>query len=232
MRLRSILSVVLVLVCPFLLSPVISQDSEALVGAESESPMVGWKQIQVPFTYQNIQVPRELWQTIKGVLRKDGAKEELLDTFVVLPVAISVDLMSENKVALKNGLNYRVSYVEGGGELDLFDYVVGKAPFFIRFAPELEFDDSMHVLYISDSPGKEIEGNLWGNGCGQIYDLSKSKESFIFENGMAVTASRRHYLHLMAGTFVFFQLVEERLFLSYIRLTDSRYPNFSCQEIK
>ncbi len=225
MRLKLWQVVSIILLCPFFLTSGVSQDV-----SEEEQESANWKQVQMPFSYQNIQVPRELWQTVKDILRKDGASSEIIENFSVLPVSISVDLMSENKVALKNGLNYRVNYVEGGGEIDLFDYVVGKAPFYIRFFPELSSDYPLHLIYVSDSPGKEIEGKVWGNGCGQIYDLSQVKDQFIYDNGMPVTSSRRHYLHLMAGTFVFFQLVEERLFMGYIRVTDSRYPNFNCQE--
>jgi hypothetical protein len=191
--------------------------------------VAGWNQVTMPYTSQNVQVPRELWQTIKDVLRSEGHKEEILDNFVTLPVEISVDLMADNRIALKQGLNHRVSFLEGGGDLDLFDFVVGKASFFIRFAPQLDPENTIHLLYVSASPGEEIEGNIWGNGCGHIYDLSRSLDRFVNENGLAVTASRRQYLHLMAGTYVFFQLVDERLYISYIRLMDSRYPRFHCQ---
>ena len=88
---------------------------------------------------------------------------------------------------------------------------------------------NFHMIYLSDSPGKRIEKGLWGNGCGKMYDLSQSAHRFLNEPGMLLTTSKRHYLHLMAGVFIFFQLVDERLFLSYIRIMDSRYPNFTCK---
>ncbi len=208
----------------------VSQDETESVDEAIQAGTPGWNEVQMPFTYQNIQVPRELWQTVKDVLRADGVKQSVLENFAVLPVSIKADLMAENSIVLRGGLNHRISFIEGGGDLDLFNYVVGKGPFFIRLIPELSFDSDLHLLYISDSPGKMVEDEQWGNGCGQIYDLSEAKDQFIYDNGIHVTSSRRHYLHLMAGTFVFFQLVEERLFIGYIRLLDSRYPKFNCRD--
>ena len=205
-----------------------SQDSQA-EGAVS-SATHGWKEVQVPYEYQNIQVPREVWQTIKDILGKEGASLDTQDNLSVLPVGIHVDLSSDHRVVLKDGVNYRISYIEGGGDLDLFSYITGKGTFNIRFIPQLSSDSPYHLLYISDSPGKEIDGTFWGNQCGRIFDLSKNFNKFVFEEGITVTSSRRHYLHLMAGTFIFFQLVAEKLFISYIRILDSRYPNFNCRQ--
>lgn len=227
---KIIISLVLVLS----ILPAISQDEDAIESSEGlevseNSESSSWKQVQMPFTYQNVQVPRELWQTIKDVLKQDGVKQKIIDDFVVLPVGVGVELFSEDHRVLKDSLNYQIRYIEGGGKLDLFDFVVGKGSFNIRFAPELNSDGDFHLLYISDSPGKDMEGDQWGNGCGVIYDLTDKQDLFVLDGGMRVTSSQRHYLHLMAGTFVFFQLVDERLYLGYIRIEDSRYPNFKCR---
>ncbi len=203
--------------------PAQSQEDES---AESIDP--GWKSVQMPFNYQNIQVPRELWQSIKEILRKDGVKESVLEDFAVLPVAAQVELMDPNHSVLKDSLNHRLLFIEGGGTLDLFDFVVGKGDFYVRFSPELNEGATYHLVYISDSPGQDVGRKKWGNGCGRIYDLTQSADKFFFDYGMKVNSNKRHYLHLMAGTFIFFQLVDDRLYLSYIRLTDSRYPKFNC----
>lgn len=212
------------LMTQWVLHPAISQDQEIVEG-EAQG---GWKKIQMPFNYQNIQVPRELWQNIKDILRKDGAADAQLENFSVLPVIVQVDLMSDDRFVLREALNYNLTFVEGGGDLDLFDYVVGKGPFHIRFSPALNESSKIHLLYVSDSPGKQMGGKNWGNGCGRIYNLTEKSDLFFFDDGIRVTSSRRQYLHLMAGTFVFFQLVDDRVYLGYIRLKDSRYPNFNC----
>ena len=215
------------LLVSFVLLPAQSQDKDKNVAPESDPD---WTFTQMPHNYQNIQVPRELWQFIKEVLRQDGVKQSLLDSFTVQPISVQVELSAEDKVVLRGGKNHRILFIEGGGELDMFDYLAGKGVFNIRFAPEIDGSLPYHLLYISDSPGRQIEGDMWGNGCGKIYDLTSNSDMFFMDQGIKVTASRHHYLHLMAGTFLFLQLVDERLFLSYILLKDSRYPNFSCTQ--
>ncbi|MEM7645313.1 MAG: hypothetical protein AAF203_00260 [Pseudomonadota bacterium] len=189
-----------------------------------------WKQIQMPFNYQNVQVPREFWDFVKSTLIEDGASEKQIDNFAVSPITTKVELSSEDPMVLRNQKNYRLTFTEGGGVLDLFDYVSGKGEFFMRFSPELTNENPFHLFYISDSPGKKVGGDNWGNGCGRIFDLTEKAGQFLLDRGVKLTGSRRHYLHLMAGNFVFFQLVDERLFLGYIRVADSRYPQFKCKE--
>lgn len=217
------------LILPFFISlcvmfPAVSQDEEGLEQEDSS-----WNFKQMPFNYQNIQVPREFWEHMKDALREGGASEENIEDFAIIPITVQVELYSEEKFILKDSLNHRLVFVEGGGTLDLFDYVVEKGVFNIKFSPGLTDEGGFHMFYVSDSPGKKIGGDAWGNGCGRIYDLTKNVGQFMLDHGMRVTSSRRHYMHLMAGTFIIFQLVEDRLYLGYIRLTDSRYPQFNCQ---
>jgi hypothetical protein len=187
-----------------------------------------WKEQQVSFKYQNVKVPNELWDKVKQVLTKQMGKGKSLDDYALIPISLQVELTTNDPFVFKEKVNHRVIFVEGGGTLDFFDFVNGKGEFYVRLSPHLLNDNTFHLLYISDSPGKQVEGSSWGNGCGKIYNLTDSANRFIYDQGIKVTSARRHHLHLLAGTYVFFQLVDERLFLGYIRLIDSRFPQFGC----
>jgi len=199
-------------------------DEVNVVGKESR-----WKSVQIPFTYQNVQVPKALLDLIKKKMAAGGATKKTMENFSITPISLQVELSSQETFVLKEAYNYRLFYVEGGGVLDLFEYVTGKGPMYIRLSPHLEDGVSFYLLYISDSPGKEINGDVWGNGCGRIFDLTESASQFLLESGIKVTSSKKHYMHLLAGTFVFAQLVDDRLHLGYVRIKDSRYPQFKCK---
>ena len=191
--------------------------------------MPGWKGVQKPLNTENIKVPREFWQVLQKGLLQRGASKGAVESFHMVPVKLKVDVFSsELNSVLREKKNYRVSYKEGGGELDLFEYVAGRGPFNIRFAPDLDLGETVHLLYISDSPGESLKGRKWGNGCGRIYDLTEKSSLFFSKEGIHLTSSRRQYMHLMAGLFVFFQLVDEKLLLAYIKVEDARYPRFNC----
>lgn len=222
------------LICLFLFLqyPLFSIADEELAAAESTGEPEkeeGWVTEQMRVTYHNIQVPRAMWDNIKEILKKDKVDEKTIEEFSVQPISVNVELASDDEFVLKDRLNYRLQYSEGGGDLDLFNYVTGKGPLNIRFAPHLTDGQKFHMLYISDSPKKDVDGVVWGNSCGKIYNLSESAGKFLLDPGMRMTSSRRHYLHLMAGTFIFFQLIDDKLLLGYIRVMDSRYPQFNCR---
>jgi len=189
-----------------------------------------WKDVQVTKTEQNIEVPTELWDHINLILRNSLGKKSL-DDYAILPISLQVELVTEDPYVFKTTHNFRLMFAEGGGTVDFFDYIAGKGEFHVRLSPHLVNDNPFYLLYVSDSPGKVVEGDEWGNGCGRIYNLSHNARYFIYDQGIKVTSARRHHLHLLAGTYVFFQLVEERLFLGYIHLTDSRFPQFNCRQI-
>ncbi len=200
-------------------------------GSEPAEAEKGWNKVVMPFSYQNIQVPRALWEHLRNSLLKEGVKEKALEDYAIVPISLKVEVFSEDKTVLKDGLNQRIIYQEGGGALDLFESLVGKGLFYIRFSPSLVDDHPFHLFYISDSPLKERGQETLGNGCHKIFDLSDKASVFLENNGMKVTSSKKHYLHLMAGTYVFFQFIEDRLYLGYIQLLDSRYPQFSCKSV-
>lgn len=201
-----------------------------IIDSEVEAPERPWKDIRKEFKYQNIKVPNQLWDQVRKLLEPSLGEGKDLDDFALIPISLSIELLTEDTFVFKEQVNYKITFVEGGGTIDFFDYLVGKGEFFIRLSPHLTDDTPFHLLYISESPGKKVEGLSWGNGCGRIYDLSEGARHFIYDQGMKVTSARRHHMHLLAGTYVFFQLVEEKLLLGYIRLTDSRFPQFSCRD--
>lgn len=197
---------------------------------EMSEEKTDWVTVDMPFAYQNIQVPRELWERIKEILKADGVSKKKIDSFVVLPTSINVEITSDSDRVTKKGKKYLLKYIEGGGEVDLFDYIEGRGAFHMRFSPGLTNDNVFHLLYISDSPFKKVGGDTWGNGCGRILDLTGHADKFIYDPGMNLTTSRKLNMYVMAGTFIFFQLVDERMYLGYIRVKDSRYPQFRCKE--
>lgn len=200
----------------FLILPASAQDYE-------------WKLEKMPYTHQNIQVPRKLWQTIKSILKDKKVEKKVIDNFTIFPITIEVELRNEKQPVLKKAVNHRLGFTDGGGVLDLFNYIDRKGRFFLRMQPFLIEGEDFHLLYVSDSPGKKIGEQVWGNGCGNIYDLTQNKKALLEDKGMLLTTAKRHYLHLMAGTYVFFQLIEEKMYMGYIRLKDSRYPQFTCE---
>ena len=199
------------------------------IAKAEEKSETQWKTIQVPVSQQNLQVPREFWDFVKQALKDNGATETQIKDFSIQPITVEVDLYSDSAKVLNGETNYQILYGEGGGTLDFFDYIGGRGSFRLRFLPQLPDDSSVHLFYISDSPSKEVAGDLWGNECGRIYNLTAKASEFLVNPGTLLTSSRKHYMYLMAGTFIFFQLVDEKLYLGYIRLTDSRYPQFSCR---
>ena len=212
----------------FLLGFLLAQEKTEPQPEEALGMMGDWVELEMPYQKQNVTVPRELLRVIRELLELDGVDEQVIESYAIYPANISVEISQEDVSVTKDNKNYRVTYPEGGGEIDLFQYVDGKGKFYVRLSPHLLDDQKFHLLYLSESPGRLFGDVKWGNGCGNIYELTASAGKFFSNRGMLVTTSKRHYLHLMAGLYVMFQLVEDKMLLGYIRIKDTRYPQFTC----
>ena len=141
---------------------------------------------------------------------------------------MAVELVAKDPGVLRNNKKFRILLPEGGGELDLFKYVEGRGDFYLQISPTLMNDKPFYLRYVSESPGRVMGRDRWGNGCGTIYNITKKSEQIFAEGGLLVSTGKRHYLHLLAGLYIVYQMVDDRLLMGYVRVTDSRYPQFSC----
>jgi len=182
----------------------------------------------MPFSSQNIDVPKALWMAIEDDLKSLELSEETLTNYTIHPTNMAVELVGKDPDVLKDNKAFRVLMPEGGGVLDLFDYVAGRGDFYLQISPTLVNDQPYFLRYISESPGQMVGKNQWGNGCGKIYDLKEASHEIFADGGLLVSTGKRHYLHLMAGLYIVYQMVDDRLLMGYVRITDSRYPQFHC----
>ena len=197
--------------------------------AQSLDPV--WVKEKILDSQTDFRVPNLVWTLMRETLEEEGHSAEELSHFSISPIEINAKLQvqRDHQKVLKFSKNHGIFFSKGGGTLDFSKYVVGGGAFRLSFEPLFPNPATFHLLYISQSPGLKVEGENWGNGCGQIYDLSASVDFLTQGQGAPLTTKYKQYLHLLSGTLVFYQFVEGFFYLGYVYITDSRYPQFRCQ---
>lgn len=163
-------------------------------------------------------------------------KKNLGEGITIEPEYIFTDLDVEVHSDQKSVLSYSRLLFElpnGGGAIDLKDYVTGKGSFYLRFPPE-QFENKPELaflFYISDSPKVKIRDEEYGLGCGQWIDL-KSKFSKLQDKTFLKLNSIDHtYAHVLSGQYIFVFKKGIQYYLTHLNLSDSRYSDKMCSAI-
>ena len=166
----------------------------------------------------------------------DQIETELVGTATLqaayLMAPLQVVLSSESNGVIRNS-PIRLSFPNGGGRLDLANYVSGHGSFYLSFPPK-QFEElpRLEKLYfVSDSPKKKIEGEEFGLGCGKFVDIKNKFDSLQKPNFLKLNTTDLRYLYVVSGFYIFVFKNNNQFYLTHLHVTDSRYPDNFCSSL-
>ncbi len=187
-------------------------------------------------------IPRELRARIEKsyleYIRKNRPKVVLADEEILSRIPrefldVEISLRGSAPGVLSDHTVFKLP--RGGGEIDLKDYVKGsKGSFFMTFLakrsndPKHEVKD-LHVYFLSEARERKIAGEKFGSGCRRYMDITDFIASTQSSGGLQLNATAQRYLSVVGGVFYFVEFnPERRIYLSAVRMKDSRYPDLAC----
>jgi hypothetical protein len=171
-------------------------------------------------------LPRSLWEKIQALAESSKSSEEVVTVFKPL----SVYLTEKNKGILHQG-PYEIQYAQGGGELDLKDYVQkknGSFYFVVDFAPEL-VTAKRQVFFVSNSIERKLGSEKIGTGCNSYFDVTSAFDRALKSEGFLVNTSDARHVGALAGSYVFTAVQDGKLYLASLVVKDSGYASFHCR---
>ena len=143
---------------------------------------------------------------------------------------IKVYLIERNKGVLKTG-DIALSFPNGGGELDLSDFVEPlRGSFYVVFEylPAVEKPDTK-VFVLSQAVSRKIGKEQVGAGCDVFMDVSKAVADAAKGEGFLVNTSDQRHISALAGTYVFASTHDGKLHLSSLIIRDSNHRALQCR---
>jgi hypothetical protein len=175
--------------------------------------------------------PQELWAKILALAPISVPTDKsAYDIFESLPV--QVELVDGSKEVL-GGKNYRFDFIEFGGEIDFNAYlkrdVIGSFKMRFNFQPAEEGSD-MHVFYMSWSKQHAQGDELFGNGCGFFYDVTKYFKKEVLKNGLLLHTNNYRYFDLIGGRLYFVNYTKYKIQVAQVTLTDTSLEKRMCED--
>jgi hypothetical protein len=173
----------------------------------------------------DFKLPRKIFDQIDSNIQTDT--KNLRPVYLFSP--LTVQLTSENNSVVKNS-PVQISFPNGGGSVDLKDYVDQQGTFSLSF-PKKQFEllpNLESLYYISDVKSKKIDDEEFGLGCYKMAHLEKNFEQLQKSDFLKLNTTNQRYLHVVAGYYVFVFRNNNQVYMTHLHLTDSRYPDQSC----
>jgi hypothetical protein len=184
-----------------------------------------------------VEIPESLWAKVlesqkskeppKGKTSEHAEKEVLPDTAME---PLKVYLIERNKGVLK-GQNSALSFVAGGGQLDLSDYTANlKGSYYVafEFMPESEKGETK-VFFLSNSVLRKSGAEELGSGCNTYFDLTNRFASAMKNDGFLVNTSDQRDVSALAGTYVFAQSSGNKIHMATLIIKDDNHRALQCR---
>lgn len=206
---------------------------------------VEFRQVDLKASVINPKVPSFLWDKVEKQYEMGGVDEysEELDrkkTKIDPPKKVfemRVQLIEKNRGSLA-GVNYDLDFGSSGNYLDLKDFLNAEKPgsffFNVELTPSIEIEGKpikgFKVFHLSNVKKLKIDGQVHGNGCNEVRDITKFFLTQKAKGGLLVSATKARHMSLLGGTFVFVAVENETLYFSSLTITDTRFLNFTCRK--
>lgn len=188
------------------------------------------EKVEVQTIAKEVQIPKVLMAELEVEVREES--KTIVPVYLFMP--LEVQFTEYNEGVLKHP-NMLFVLPKGGGRIDLKEVVTGFGSFYFNFPSEqfeniAEFKpELLHLYYISNSPIKKIDDEVFGLGCGRMIDLKKSFRKLQNSKFLKLNTSDLRYLHVAAGRYIFIFKQSLKVYMTQLTITDSRYPDALCQ---
>ncbi len=160
-------------------------------------------------------------------------KSEILSQIPRGLLDVTIYFMSGEQGVLSQNTEFDLP--DGGGAIDLAGVVVGKkGSFYMHFNVHRAGEPksplkNLRIYFFSNTKQRKIGGNLFGAGCDRYMDVTKTLLTANSKSGFHLNATKIRYLPVIGGTFYFVSFgPNKKIYLSAVRIADSRYPSLVC----
>ena len=187
----------------------------------------------------DVQLPSVLWEKIEKVylpmaLDYSAVKQENSDARLDIPTSFFAFkvILTEKTKGILGRKNFEIDFGEGGGNLDLREFVqTSRGTFWLKVDPFLvdRTKEIFYVYYLSNSKERKISQGQVGNGCHLYMDITDYFEKTMNTGGIMVNTTDGWHVSLLVGSYFMAISIKGKLYLSQLTIKDSRYRDLHCK---
>lgn len=144
---------------------------------------------------------------------------------------VNVILKEKNPGVVKGG-EIKIKFPRGGGEVNLADYITETpGSFYVSFEyPDFLGSTQQKVIFVSKARKRRIDNQVFGAGCNQYFDITKSFAKAMLTDGIKVNTVRERYTSVLGGHFLFSAAKEGSQYMAQVTFRDSAHNHLFCED--
>lgn len=177
----------------------------------------------------DFKMPAAIWELVEK--QPDEKTKAETESAGVSYSAVKVFFTEKNQDILKSPA-YEIELPRGGGAIDMAKLLTGnQGSFYVGFElpEEITTGTNFKAIYISDARKRKLDERVFGGGCSQYYDITPKFLLMMKTEGIKANTTRQRHVTVLAGHYIFSAIKDNRIFITQVHLTDSRYKNLLCE---
>ena len=130
--------------------------------------------------------------------------------------------------------NFQVQLGEGGGQVDLADFVNPQKAGLWSLALDVEHADEkeakLSVFFVSSGKRRKLGGQVFGSGCGRVLEVSTFFKKSMKRRGIEMSSASGRDVSAIGGTFYFVVKKAQKMWLSRLTVGDRYRSKYLCAE--
>ncbi len=187
------------------------------------------KLFQVKKLPSDFLIPKKIFEKIDEQSKSES--KLIAPVFIFLPMQVTLKSFQKN-VIIDNEV--KISFPNGGGTLDLKDFIRNQGTFSISF-PKDGFADQLEMfdmVFISNTKSATYDGEKMGLGCNKVAQLTQLYSKLNGPDFLKVNTTDYRHLSVIGGKFILVFKKANQYYLTHLNIIDSSKPEFFCNQLE
>lgn len=174
-------------------------------------------------------IPKKIFDKIDDQSKNES--KVLAPVFIFLPMQVTLKSF-QNNVIIDNEV--KISFPNGGGTLDLKDFIRNQGTFSLSF-PKDGFADQLEMfdlVFISNTKQTTLDGEKLGLGCNKVAQLTSLYSQLNNSDFLKVNTTDSRHLNVIGGKFILVFKKANQFYLTHLNVIDSSKPELFCNQLE
>ncbi len=187
------------------------------------------EQVKIEELPSDFKMPAAIWDLVE---KSSDAKATAEASNAGIFYSTAKVFLTEKNPNILRRPGFEIELPRGGGGIDLANYLTGdQGSFYVGFElpEEIAAGTNFKAIYISDARKRKLDERIFGAGCNQYFEITPKFLLMMKGEGIKANTTRQRHVTVLAGRYIFSAMKDNRIYITQVTLTDSRYRNLLCE---
>lgn len=195
------------------------------------------KTVRIRQTGTDFKMPSELWDKLlpkTGEEKISSAEDDDEKSTEAINFAPVIVTLTQKNSGVLHQSPVQFEFPQGGGMIDLAEYVTGKpGTFYVNFdVAGMDSPENLTIYFLSRAKKRRFDNQVFGSGCRSFFNVKKHVLAEHSKYGIAVNTTRNLHTTTLGGHFLLSWKRDDSYLVTQVQFLDSKNPQLFCEDEK